>query len=109
MAKKERNVVVPEGTGTKALNAMSAEMHGHLATTALRAGHGHLLGHQGGHEMPDSDAHKQAGAFIPQRVFAGPSQVSQGGFQQDGAQGAEYETTSSADTPDADSTGPTGY
>jgi hypothetical protein len=34
---------------------------------------------------------------------------SEGGFQQGGAGGAEYETTSVGDTPDADSAGPTGY
>ena len=34
---------------------------------------------------------------------------SQGGFQQGGAAGAEYTTTSVGDTPDADSQGSTGY
>jgi hypothetical protein len=32
----------------------------------------------------------------------------QGGFQQGGAAGADYETTSVGDTPDADSGGPSG-
>jgi hypothetical protein len=35
-------------------------------------GHGHLEGRQGrhGHDMPDSTAHLQGGAHIPQKVIA---------------------------------------
>jgi hypothetical protein len=39
----------------------------------------------------------------------GTGYSSQGGFQQGGAAGADYETTSTANTGDSDSGGPTGY
>ena len=58
--------------------------------------------------MPDSDAHRQAGAFIPAKIFADTSEASQGRFQPGGAAGADYETTSTGNTGDSDSGGPSG-
>jgi hypothetical protein len=106
---KERNVIAPDGATTKALSKMSETMHGHALDTALRAGHGHAVGSVAGTKAPDNDHSLQRGSFIPQRIFAGSSQASQGGFQQGGAAGADYETASVGDTPDADSAGSSGY
>src|SRR5262249_2386345 len=104
---KDRNVIA--GPTEKALSKMSAEMHGHMMDTALRSGHGHAMGSVAGNKAPDNDHALQKNQFIPQRVFAGPSQASQGGFQQGGAGGADYQTSSEGDSPDCDSAGPTGY
>jgi hypothetical protein len=108
-AKQDRSVVTASGAATeKSLREMSEQMHGHAIATALRAGTGHAVGSVSGNSAPDNDCVLQKGSVVPQRIFAGPSQASQGGFQQGGAAGADYETCSTGDTPDADSTGPTG-
>lgn len=57
--------------------------------------------------MPDSDAHKQANSFVPQKVMAAAGEASQGGFS--GASNAEYETTNEGAVGDSDSGNPTGY
>ena len=92
----------------QSLSEMSRTLAGHTLDTALRAGHGHAVGSVAGNVAPDNDHALQKNQFIPQRVFAGPSQVSGGSFQS-GASNWDYETTSVGDTPDADSQGPTGY
>jgi hypothetical protein len=47
------------------------EIAGQLIDNSFAVGHGHAVGHSGaGHQMPQSDAHKQDGAYIPQSVFA---------------------------------------
>ena len=108
--KQQRNVVAANDGTARDLAKMSADLHGHLTTTALRANHGHLAGHQGGMEMPDSDAHKQANSFMPQKVMAAARETSQGSFQTGGASGnAEYETTNEGAVGDSDSGNPTGY
>ena len=110
MAKSEKYVVTPDRTTKKALSDMSTTMHSHLMDTALRAGHGHAVGRVAGNKAPDNDHALQRGSFVPQRVFAGPSQASQGSFQQGGPNGAEYQPTNvGSDCGDSDSTGPTGY
>jgi hypothetical protein len=85
--------------------------HGQIATAQMPRAHAkqHLSemtrhatamkeynGHGGG---PETDI----------RLPGDIGQSSQGGFQQGGASGANYETTSVGDTPDADSQGPTGF
>lgn len=107
-AKEERNVIAPDGRTTKALREMSTSMHGHLIDTALRAGHGHVVGSVGGNDAPRNDHVLQQGGFLPQKIFAGPSETSQGAFQQGGASGADYETSLADSVGDCDSTGPTG-
>lgn len=90
------------------------ELISHTLDVADYNGHGHAIGKQGrhGHDMVASDAHKQSGEYIPQRMYGDSGQSSQGGFTGSGmfggASGADYETTSVGDTPDADSAGPNG-
>jgi len=109
MAKNEpRHVIAQEGPTRATLAKMSEVMHGHLVDTALRAGHGHAMSNVSGHTAPDNDHALQKNQFIPQRVLAGPSEGSQGSFQQGGA-AADYETTSTGNTGDSDSGNPTGY
>jgi hypothetical protein len=67
------------------------------------------MGRQGpkGHPLPPSHAHLQGGGFIPRGVLMSDScEASQGGFQQGGAAGADYSTTSVGDTGDPDSGDP---
>lgn len=44
----------------------------HELATARFNGHGHAVGRQGvtGHAMPPNDSHLQAGARVPQTVYA---------------------------------------
>lgn len=102
-----RHVVAANDKTEKALSEMSTSMHGHLIDTALRAGHGHVVGSVGGNDAPRNDHVLQQGGFLPQKIFAGPSQVSGGSFES-GASNADYSTTSVGDTPDADSGTPGG-
>jgi len=107
MAKNEpRHIIALDGPTRATLAKMSEVMHGHLVDTALRAGHGHAMSNVSGHTAPDNDHALQKNQFIPQRVFAGPSEGSQGGFAP--AAGADYTTSSVGDTPDCDSGGPSG-
>ncbi len=99
-----RHVVAANDKTEKALREMSTSMHGHLIDTALRAGHGHVVGSVGGNDAPRNDHVLQQGGFLPQKIFAGPSETSQGGFQTGGASGnAEYETTNEGAVGDSDS------
>ena len=68
--------------------------------------------------MPKSDAHKQVGSFVPQDMYRnttkdygshGTGFSSQGALSPGGAAGADYQTTSVGDTPDADSGVPTDF
>lgn len=77
---KDRSVVTPNGRTTKSLREMSETMHGHALDTALRRTW-HAVGSLAGNAAPDNDHALQKNQFIPQRVFAGPSQVSGGSFQ----------------------------
>jgi len=44
----------------------------HEMSTAVYGGHGHAMGRQGatGSAMPPNDSHMQAGARVPQTVYA---------------------------------------
>lgn len=105
---KNKHVAATDIRMEKTFTKMSREMAGHALDTAIGNGHGHAMGNVAGNTAPNNDHSLQAHSFVPQRVLAGPSQVSGGGFQQGGAAGADYETTSVGDTPDCDSGGPTG-
>lgn len=110
MAKREKYVSAPDTRAEKTLSKASRELHDHLMTTAVGNGHGHAVGSVSGNVAPDNHASMQKGSFVPQRVFSGPGQVSQGGFQQGGASGgADYQTTNEGSVGDCDSGNPTGY
>jgi hypothetical protein len=110
MAKNEpRHVIAPNDATAKSLSEMSRDLHAHMLDHAIAGNHGHVTNTVGGNRAPDSDAALQKNQFIPQRVMAGPSEVSGGSFAPGGASDADYQTSSADSVGDCDSAGPTGY
>jgi hypothetical protein len=112
MSQSKKQIAAAAKKTTDALGEHVKGLTDHTLDVALYNNHGHAMGRQGpkGHPLPPSHAHLQGGGFIPRGVLMSDSgEASQGGFQQSGAAGADYSTTSVGDTGDPDSGGPTGY